>query len=59
MAKIPKLGSFHTIRFNDEAYFHLQKKIIAYRERGSVLTPIEIASNLILVSKISEVVQNG
>lgn len=47
MAKIPKLGSFHTIRINDAAYFHLQKKIIEYREKGSILTPIEIASNLI------------
>ncbi|WP_298767591.1 hypothetical protein [uncultured Fibrobacter sp.] len=48
MAKIPQLGKPHNIRVNDAAYFLVQKKIIEAREKGSVLTPVEIVSNLIL-----------
>lgn len=48
MAKIPQLGRPHNIRVNDAAYYFVQKKIIEAREKGSVLTPVEIVSNLIL-----------
>ncbi|MBO7060251.1 MAG: hypothetical protein J6W54_04040 [Fibrobacter sp.] len=48
MAKIPQLGRLHNIRVNDAAYFLVQKKIIEAREKGSILTPVEIVSNLIL-----------
>ena len=48
MAKIPALGVLHSIRVNDAAYFLVQKKIIEAREKGSVLSPADIASNLIL-----------
>lgn len=48
MAKIPQLGKPHNIRVNDAAYFLVQKKIIEMREKGSILSPIEIVSNLIL-----------
>lgn len=48
MAKIITLGKPHNIRVNDAAYFLVQKKIIEAREKGSVLTPVEIVSNLIL-----------
>jgi hypothetical protein len=48
MAKIPSIGKPHNIRVNDAAYFLVQKKIIDAREKGSVLSPIEIVSNLIL-----------
>lgn len=47
MAKL-QLGKPHSIRVNDAAYFLVQKKIIEAREKGSILTPIEIVSNLIL-----------
>lgn len=42
------LGKPHNIKINDAAYFLVQKKIIEAREKGSILTPIEIVSNLIL-----------
>jgi hypothetical protein len=48
MAKIPSFGKPHNIRVNDAAYFLVQKKIIDAREKGSVLSAIEIVSNLIL-----------
>lgn len=48
MAKIITLGKPHNIRVNDAAYFLVQKKIIAAREKGSTLSHIEIVSNLIL-----------
>lgn len=48
MPRIPQLGKPHNIRVNDAAYFLVQKKIIEAREKGSVLTPVEIVSNLIL-----------
>lgn len=48
MAKIPSFGKQHNIRVNDAAYFFVQKKIIEAREKGSVLTTVEIVSNLIL-----------
>lgn len=48
MAKIPSFGKPHSIRVNDAAYFFVQKKIIEAREKGTVLTPVEIVSNLIL-----------
>jgi hypothetical protein len=48
MAKIPSIGKPHNIRVNDAAYFLVQKKIIDAREKGSVLSPIGIVSNLIL-----------
>lgn len=48
MSKIITLGKPHNIRVNDAAYFLVQKKIIEMREKGSILTPIEIVSNLIL-----------
>lgn len=48
MAKIPQLGKPHNISVNDAAYFLVQKKVIEAREKGSVLTPVEIVSNLIL-----------
>lgn len=48
MAKVITLGKPHSIRVNDAAYFFVQKKIIEMREKGSVLTPVEIVSNLIL-----------
>lgn len=48
MAKIPQLGRPHNIRVNNEAYFFVQKKVIEAREKGSVLTPVEIASSIIM-----------
>ena len=48
MAKIVSLGKPHNIRVNDAAYFLVQKRIIEARENGSVMTPVEIVSNLIL-----------
>lgn len=48
MARVITLGKPHNIRVNDAAYFLVQKKIIEAREKGSVLSPIEIVSNLIL-----------
>jgi len=48
MAKIPSLGKPHNIRVNDAVYFLVQKRIIEARENGSVMTPVEIVSNLIL-----------
>lgn len=48
MPKIITLGKPHNIRVNDAAYFLVQKKIIDAREKGSVLSPVEIVSNLIL-----------
>ena len=34
MAKIPKLGSLHTVRINDDAYFHIQKKTLNSAKKG-------------------------
>lgn len=48
MAKIPALGVPHNIRVNDAAYFLVQKRIIEARENGSRMTPIEIASSIIM-----------
>lgn len=48
MPKIAPLGKPHSIKINDEAYYFVQKKVIEAREKGSVLTPVEIVSNLIL-----------
>lgn len=48
MAKIPSFGKPHNIRVNDASYFLVQKKIIDAREKGSILSSIEIVSNLIL-----------
>ena len=48
MPRVAILGKPHNIRVNDEAYFLVQKKIIEMREKGSILTPVEIVSNLIL-----------
>lgn len=48
MARIPSIGKYHNIRVNDAAYFLVQKKIIESREKGSILSVVEIVSNLIL-----------
>jgi hypothetical protein len=48
MAKIPSLGKPHNIRVNDAAYFLIQRRIIEARENGSRMTPIEIASSIIM-----------
>ena len=48
MAKNPSFGKPHNIRVNDAAFFLLQKKIIDAREKGSILSSVEIVSNLIL-----------
>lgn len=48
MPKIAPLGKPHNIKINDAAYYFVQKKVIDAREKGSVLTPVEIVSNLIL-----------
>lgn len=48
MPKIARLGKPHCIKINDAAYFLVQKKVIEARENGSVMTPVEIVSNLIL-----------
>lgn len=48
MPRIPSLGKLHCIRVNDAAYFIVQKKIIEAREKGSILSVVEIVSNLII-----------
>lgn len=48
MPRVAILGKPHNIKINDAAYFLVQKKVIEARENGSVLTPVEIVSNLIL-----------
>lgn len=48
MPRIPSLGKLHYIRVNDAAYFIVQKKIIEAREKGSILSVVEIVSNLII-----------
>ena len=48
MPKIARIGIPHTIRINDAAYFFVQRRIIEAREKGSILSPVEIVSNLIL-----------
>lgn len=48
MARTPSIGKLHNIRVNYEAYFLVQKKIIEAREKGSILSCVEIVSNLIL-----------
>lgn len=48
MPRTPSIGKLHSIRVNDEAYFLVQKKIIEAREKGSILSVIEIVSKLII-----------
>lgn len=48
MAKVITLGKPHSIRVNDAAFFLVQKRIIEARENGSVMTPVEIASSIIM-----------
>lgn len=48
MPRTPSIGKLHNIRVNDAAYFLVQKKIIEAREKGSILSVIEIVSNLII-----------
>jgi len=48
MPKIARLGKPHNIQINDAAYFLVQKRIIEARENGSVMTPVEIASSIIM-----------
>lgn len=48
MPRIPQLGKPHNIKINDAAYFLVQKRIIEARENGSVMTPVEIASSIIM-----------
>lgn len=48
MGRTPSLGKLHSIRVNDAAYFIVQKKIIEAREKGSILSVVEIVSNLII-----------
>lgn len=48
MPRVITLGKPHNIRVNDAAYFLVQKKVIDAREKGSVMTPVEIASSIIM-----------
>lgn len=48
MPRVAILGKPHCIKINDAAYYFVQKRIIEARENGSVMTPVEIASSIIM-----------